>query len=289
MKKVLLLLAAINATALTSQAVTLDFNGGLSTDWTDQFTSSTGTALTTNWNWSGSAGIGGTGALTAVSGSNPSLVYETGFSNSTLNISAFVYSNAVGLNTGNSGAFHLGFTDTVTSASTVTGNSASPVDLFALRIQGAGATAGNVSWQVRTDTNSTNGANATLSNTSGTQTFVMAASTWYKVSATFTKGATNTWDFTADITSFGANGTVQGSSLSSFSGTFTDAGTYAASTLYPIISWRNQAAGANTPAQLTELDNLQITAGAIPEPSSFAALAGLGAVAFVGMRRRRQA
>lgn len=54
------------------------------------------------------------------------------------------------------------------------------------------------------------------------------------------------------------------------------------------VRWQdiNDSATADT---LLGIDNLSITAGTIPEPSAFAAIAGLGALACSALRRRRRA
>jgi hypothetical protein len=151
--------------------------------------------------------------------------------------------------------------------------------LFALRFVG-GTGAGELSWNTRTATPAGASANAAVA---GSTNFTLVADTWYKFDATFTKGATDIWNFTASVSSYSANGTVFDSIVSTASGSFASQnGTYSASTLYGAVMYRSGLGPA-----IAQLDNYSIVTTAIPEPSTFATLAGIAALGLVASRRRR--
>jgi len=270
-------LGLVSATS-AQQTINYDFNntgGNGLTNFTAAFTNN-GPSAGTN-TYFGTGGVGNTGYVNN-SGTQPSLVYNTAIATTGIvffNTSVFLRTGTVAAAPGSS-FVHLGFADAL-GANLRSDEALS--NFFALRFVGATA-AGELSWNTRTATPAGSAANAVVA---GATNFTLASATWYKFDATFTKGATDIWNFAASVTPFGTDGLVEGLVLSSATGSFiAQSGTYSASTLYGAVMYR-----AGQGPQLASMDNYSIVT-AIPEPSSFAALAGLGALGLVGLRRCRR-
>lgn len=280
------LLASLVALASVSiseaQSVSINFNGGVAADWTSQFVQNNGTQ---GYTWLATAGItdqagpaAGGGLVTGLTSSqNPSIVFTTsslnGASNNSFTISAKIRGEWTTNTTNGNGMFHLGFGSDTTANFGGSPTAAS----FAIRLQST-TTAGSLSWQTRN--NNTNAAISGASNVTG-----LSASNWYGLTATFTETTLNNWSFTAQLLDFGAAGTGLGSSITngSVSGTLVNSGMFSASNLFAAVNFRD--AGSSL-TNHTFVDDLSFSA--IPEPSSFAALAGLGALGLVATLRRRR-
>jgi hypothetical protein len=269
-------LGASVASAQQSILYNFDNTGGLgATNFTSSFTNNGPSAGTNTYFGTGGIGAGAGSGNVNNFGTQPSLVHNTPIATAgvlSFNTSAFVKTGSVGI-ANNSSFFHIGLTDNL-GANLRTDETLS--NFIALRFVG-GSTAGELSWNTRRAIPAESSVNATVPSASN---FVVAANTWYKFDATFTKGAADTWNFTASVTPFGSDGLVAGSVLSTASGSIVQSGIYNASTLYGAIMYRG-GSGAN----FQVLDNYSIVT-AVPEPSAFAALAGLGALGFATARRR---
>ena len=122
----------------------------------------------------------------------------------------------------------------------------------------------------------------------GTNSSSLTASTWYKLSAV-TNNTGSTFHTTISLQSYGANGqTLTGSPITIGASDSTGGtGLLSASTIYfGLYGGANFGAGNRneTPA----IDNFSITAvSAIPEPSTYAAIAGASMLGLAMWRRRR--
>jgi len=293
-------LAVLAALASNASAQTIDFNnatinggaagsGYLGTSAAPGvFVTSGASGAPQSAGWSSTAGVNSTGALT--SSGQVMAVYNTPFATAGLNtftVSVMVFAGANSLNSEGGGVIHLGFgTDNVMSFA----GSTTTTELLGIRLQNDLLSTTNLAWFQRTETaggNGTNGAitgSSVLNNGGGTaNSFSVPSGSWYLASASFVKSATlNVWDVSASVVDFGVSGLTPGVTLSSVSGTITQAGTYGASGLYAGVNFRNGF--GNT--RFTTLDTF--TASAIPEPSAFAAIAGLGVLGLAASRRRRR-
>lgn len=271
---------AITLGLASASGLTVTFNGASDT-FTSQFT------LTTTPTWGSGFGILD-GAGGSVGGglrtfSNAVTVLNAGLSTTakdTFSISTLVKGDWVNIGNG-SGALHLGFATASTAGPSYTGANVAGTDSFGLRLEGT-TTAGAPIWRTRL-----NGASASFTPTSGSNAVTGLLSTnWYLVSASFTESATaNNWIFSSSITDYGTAGTTAGTVVSSVAGTFIQAATYSASNLFGAVNFRSGGTNA------TFIDNFSTTSSltAIPEPSTYAVLAGLGAIGLTVLHRRRHA
>jgi hypothetical protein len=104
----------------------------------------------------------------------------------------------------------------------------------------------------------------------------LAASGWFTFSTTITRTAGNNFSVSATLVDVD-----EASTVSSFSGSFSNASVAAAGDLRAGFLFFNDGTNASAIAA----DNFS----AIPEPSAFAALAGLAGLGLAGLRRRRSA
>lgn len=272
-----LLAAAAN---LASAQVSLDFSASSQfnlTPTTGNFTASTGT--TTQFTYSGTAGVGGGGGVSvSTDAGGVNYNHNTAYAlsaGSTYTISTFFKTNAVvgtsanqvagvGLVGTNVGEFGTGSIQSIglTLRAPLTNGSAGNSSTLQLAVANNPGTNANI-----------------LQSTS----FTAATNNWYKLSVSITKTATaDTFSVSGSVEDWGAAGTSFSSSVRSFSGqTVTNAGLYADADLFAGFFARQT--GGN-PIQIAAVDNFSV----IPEPSSFAAIAGLGMLGFAASRRRRR-
>jgi hypothetical protein len=273
---------AVFCQSITSAQTAINFNGGVATDWTNQFTQTS----VNNYSWSSTSGTGGGGAFITAGSANTT--YNTGVSTSgvtALKISVLL--KGAGTATGEStNQAMLGFG--TASTSSLTQNSST--DVFGVRLNSTVNT-GELEWQFRTTTAAnvtnntayispviTNGSGATYSGSNWT---AANPTNWFLLEATYTKTVTaGVWSFSASMQDYGTDGTVAGAVLSSISGTFNQAGTYSADTLFGTANWRNSFGSL----RFTALDDF--TVSTIPEPSTYATWAGLGMLGLALLRRR---
>ena len=268
-----LLAAAAN---LASAQISLDFSASSQFDLTPttgNFTASSGT--TTQFTYSGTAGVGGGGGISvSTDAGGVNYNHNTAYAlsaGSTYTISTFFKTNAVTGTTANQVAA-VGLVGTTAGEF---GTGAVPSLSMSLRWPGSG-TAGSVQLAVANNTGSN-------TNTLQSTSFTAATNTWYKLSVSITKTATvNTFSVSGSIEDWGADGTSLSSSVRSFSAqTFSNSALYADADLFAGFFARQT--GGN-PIQMQAVDNFSV----IPEPSSFAAIAGLGMLGFAASRRRRR-
>lgn len=114
----------------------------------------------------------------------------------------------------------------------------------------------------------------------------------YATQATATGFNLQTWEYSTNGTTWSAldtfNPKLGGSAATNFAGV----GVVTLDTISGLDSIgsafvRLSLTGASAAGGNNRFDNIQFTATAVPEPSSFAALAGVGALGFCALRRRR--
>jgi PEP-CTERM motif len=278
-------LAAVSTVA--AHAVTLDFTG--TTDFTDNFSAPAG-----SYSRGAAVGVGNPTGGPGVSVFNSNAAYHTGATDA---IPALASGNTV--STGiffkrTTNAFTgtgvrisaLGLTTSsaaLTSSAGGLGQAIASEGNFGLIIQSAAVTAGGITtMRVRTF-DSDNNTTPVIGGTNLGSTFDVTDGNWYKFDVSITKTATaDTWAFTATVQDWGSTGTSFVSTLYTLTSTnFTAAGAaraYADGSVFAGFSGASSFGNA--------VDNFSLTT-AIPEPSSFAMIAGLGVIGLAALRRRR--
>jgi hypothetical protein len=143
------------------------------------------------------------------------------------------------------------------------------------RINKPGTNTGQLTIQTRVSGTGSTPATGSLSS------FALTNGNWYYLTSTLTRtGTANQFSFTTSISNASSDGTV-GTLIDSIAATtLTSAALYADASLY--AGFRGFASNG-----LGAVDNFAISQ--IPEPSAFAALAGLGVLGLAASRRRRRA
>jgi len=114
----------------------------------------------------------------------------------------------------------------------------------------------------------------------------LTANSWYKLDSIFTKNATvGDWTYEVNLYSLGSNGTgtpslVGGSSYSHTSAVGDRLTFYNTGTLYPFFSL-SSAVNDGIPT----IDNIGFSS--VPEPSTYAAMFGVGLLGFASLRKTR--
>ncbi len=269
-------------TAVVAQAVVIDFTG--TTSFTDNFNAASGMSL------SPTGGVG-SGQGVNIGGSSPAFYKGTTDAIPDLNVGdsvtmgLFFQRAESTVPEGGARITALGLStsgDALDSNTGGLGTAVSGQGNFGLIIQLNGATASGVTAARLRTFDSASGAAPT--NSGFLKTFNLTNNTWYKFEATFTMTATdNTWSVSSTLQDWGTTGT-------SFVGdVFTLSPTIVASSgaglAYDDTQLFAGFSGASTHAKA--VDNFSLTTtSAIPEPSTYAALVGLGALGFVALRRR---
>lgn len=280
--------AAALAPAAHAQIVgfDVDFNGS-STTYTGNFARASDSILgTTGLNWGATAGTGGGGGLIVTETSARNLFYRPAPANdatSTFDMAAFAAGDTF------STSIDFLWADTTATGTTLITAGFSPANTSQTAMTSAGALAGSI---IRNGTSTVtlrmrNG-NASASTLDFSQSALTAGS-WYRLSYDVTKSETlNTFDYTVSLFSIGANGIStpvlfnDGSKDLTITGSVSNSAIYADTNAFFAYDIRGGTTG------ISHVDNL-VVSSAIPEPSAFAAIAGLGALAAVGLRRRRSA
>ena len=120
--------------------------------------------------------------------------------------------------------------------------------------------------------------------TNNSATFTLSSSLWYELETTMTLASATVGDLSVSLYSRGADGTGSRTLVESISATAVTIGNggFNASTFYAGFG-----GGNNSGSNIAAFDNFSVAAIAIPEPSTFGALAGLGVLGLAAARRRR--
>lgn len=262
--------------AAPASATLIDFDSGASA-LTGNFTEF-GETVGTTYAYSSGAGVGGTGGL-AISGDFDSLHYNTpltGFGQGTMSIELSVFYKARSALNGTSNAsIILGLT--TGSDVRLAGTAGS---WLSLHIQAQTSTGEQTNFQA--SFRSRDNSPAVTSGTSGN--FQVTHNNWYKFTTVFTyDSVAGTFSATALIQDYGANGLSDTpATVLSFTGTpRSNVSIAEAEQLFASIrTGAPSATGANA------IDNFSLALTTVPEPSSAALMAALGALGCVVLRRR---
>ena len=280
------------ASLLTSNAVAsinaynVNFNDNAAT-YTGNFLRYGDDSTMTGLTWETDVGTNGGGGLTVSEGAARNLFYRpnptAANATSTFNISSQVanttFTSTLDFQWGSTTATTL----TVITAGFVPSNSSQTA------LTSAGALAGSI---IRT----ANGSVVTLRMRNGTvnagptldfNQSTLTAGNWYRLSYELTKTDTpSTFNYTVSLFSIGATGTStatlfnDGTNNITISSSVTNTAIYADTDAFFAYDIRGDANG------ISHVDNFSVTS-AIPEPSSFAILAGFLAIGFATASRRR--
>ncbi len=119
---------------------------------------------------------------------------------------------------------------------------------------------------------------------SNSATFTLSNALWYELETTMTLTSATLGDISVSLYSRGTDGTAARTLVQSISATSVTIGN---SGFNQSTFFAGFGGGNNSGTNIAAFDNFSVTA--IPEPSAFAALAGLGALGFASSRRRRRA
>ena len=273
-----------SATVASAQTVVANFTDGTGTTLSDQYTGVAGNGWSTAWAFGGTAGSAAVTSTTPLAGGGNYLAYTNGNGGAATDIALVRQWSST--NIPDTAAYRVSFNvrlDDISnwnasgdyftvSASNVTGNSPSGSSSFLIRAYGA--TTGNANalkWAFYNGNK----------DSAGIDTTRFSSSTMSVVQGT-------TYQFTIDVNplngTYGAtidDGTnsVTATALGFRSGTFTGRN---------YLNF-NSAKSALTDTFGYSLDTVAISVSPIPEPSTYAALAGLGVLGLAAMRRRRAA
>lgn len=279
MKKTILFFLGIAALSGSSfaQSVLIDFNTA-ATDFTGNFTASTGTSTAFTWgsavgvsDQAGPAQGGGVSVSTDTGGANYNFntAYDlgTGSPTNTWTISTFFRTNATTGTSANQVA-GLGLMSSVTDEIAANGRFVG----VTLR-QGTASTA-DLTLAL------TNNVSGTQSNTPLGGVFTPLTNNWYKLTLDVIKTSTaDQFSVSASVEDWGSLGTSFESTVRSFSGqTLTNATIYGDSSLFAGF-YARQTAG--NPIQIQAVDNFSV----VPEPTTWVLLAG-SLTALLVFRRR---
>ena len=267
------------AAASARAQVTIDFNGDASS-LTDNFTQvlTGNNTPTSSLTWGAAVGSDASGGvsitddITAIY--TPLVIDATSLSSSFTMSIVFMTPASVASNPGANAVAMLGL-----SGANNTGFGGTGSNVF-LGTRVRHASSGNKYYlQMQTRTAAGTLTQTPASDGAATSTITLSASTWYRLVLDLSTGsAANTFDYTASIFNLGGDGTGVPASISgaTIAGTMTNADLAADQTAF--------AAFRGVSGQhIVALDNFSV----IPEPSSFAALAGVVGLGVAASRRCR--
>ena len=274
MKKLIAITVLLTACAVSAHAQTIfsnNFNGETAgtvpTGLQQDFSTATVTA---------SNGVGGTNGFGFSSGTSPVMVSTTSTYDVTslgeVTFSAFFEYNGT---TTTGGGFSMGWSDSSVGSNYFNANGSDRV-LIGVTNLGSGNFGLGFGGQLNV-----------FGNEFDPTTFTLTSGNWYQFVGTLEYtgldgvSGNSLWDYSIGLTDYGADGTVAGSVVASITDSFeaTDFGSTLTLTAARAAIATNQSRGTNL------IDNVNISA--IPEPSAFAALAGLGVLGLAATRRRR--
>lgn len=239
--------------------------------------------------WGSSLGTGGGGGLQVDNTAGNNIFY--GAPNSAVGTHTF---NLAGLTGGSPTAAFSSSIDFVWGSTTATDQTLITFGLASSRSQNAMSSTGSLGGSIiRSSGGSTvtlrlRNSNSTVSSLTFNQSLLTAGS-WYQLSFDFTKSATtNEFEYALTLLSLGANGTStpvvfnDGTKDLTLSGSVTNSTLYGDSDAFFGYDIRDSIGSTG----ISHVDNLVVSAASIPEPSSFALLAGGLSLLIVGGRRR---
>lgn len=129
----------------------------------------------------------------------------------------------------------------------------------------------------------------TLATNNDTNFGVLTNNNWYQLRLDLTSSSSTSISATVSLYDWGTNGVTGGTLVDSFTTSLTGSVGGNMSTMFNADLWAGFLAKSTngSGARAFQVDNF--SASAIPEPSAFAALAGLGAIGLAATRRRRRA
>ncbi len=275
------LLAAVSILGVSSLGAQTSYN--FNVDQTDFNNTFVGPAVsTTNFSasWNATAGANSTGGLVTDSSQRTAYYGSTVGQFTTNGDTRFVsYYFKAGINgtTNASGNTGVGF-NTANNVGLQTGTYVF-ANVNSTANDGTNYTASQLQISYRN-----NGTGAVVSDAA---TFALVQNNWYQLRLDLTYSGSNLFSATAALYNWGADGLTGGSQLASFASSALTGS--AGGNLSTLVN-TNLNAGfwgrtSNSGVRAMAIDNFSVTA--IPEPSTYAAVAGLGVLALVAFRRRR--
>ncbi|MDX2111367.1 MAG: PEP-CTERM sorting domain-containing protein [Verrucomicrobiota bacterium] len=264
---VLLGAASVILCAPLHAAIVYSTDFGATTDITNNFT----IVDNTDYSWNATAGVGGGAGLAGAATTNAASYNYNGLSFD-LSAGAITLSLdfAANYTAGNNRAVgQIGVVSATTQAFTNT------VGMNFISARLSPTSAGASTWQMQANFRTND---PVLTQQIGTN-FTLTTGQWYRHELTISRsGNADQFLLSGSLTSLGVDGTTVGSVVTSYTDYLvTNAPVYADSTL--IAGFRSR--GTEGP----KLDNFSISV--VPEPSTYAAILGLIAMAFAFLRRRR--
>lgn len=272
MKKSLLILGTLSAilSAPLHAAIVYSTDFGAVTDITGNFNVNGAT----DYAWNSTAGVGGGAGLAGAGTNAASYIYNGSSFDLSAGAITFSVDFTVNYSNGNNRAVgQLG----------VVGDSAlqftSVADMYFVSTRLSTVSGTNDTWQLQVNSKSLLPLNSGITTSPIGSNFTLTNGEWYRHELTINRSATaDQFLLSGSLTSLGASGTTVGSVIASYSDvSVTNALVYADSSVFGGFRSR----GTEGP----KLDNFSISV--VPEPSTYAAMLGLAAVALALLRRRR--
>lgn len=293
----LLALSAVAVLATSAHAQITGFNVNFDADattYTENFVRFGDSAVgETGLNWGASGGTNGGGGLVVSEASARNIFYRpspASDATSTFNIAGLGATNTF------SSSLDFRWADTSSTALTVITAGFTPENASQTALTSDGALAGSI---IRNNSSTVTlrmrNNNGTVANTFDFAQSTFTAGNWYRLSYDITKDAVeNQFSYTVSLYSIGADGTStatlfnDGTKNITITGSVSNSLVYADTEAYWGYDIRDTLfSGVPTNKGITHVDNFVVSGAAIPEPSSFALLAGgLTLLVCAGKRRR---